>query len=112
LLFQVKKCHANDDEADETANDNNEEEGELWVSYSHKFDAEHHIHHFGSILKAYNQEVKKLLLPFSLTMLQLIARQPSWLVYSIYPVISTLMHWILVSELSEVVISNLVSSRK
>jgi hypothetical protein len=59
-----KKCYANDDEADETANDNNEEEGKLWVSYSHKFDAEHHIHHFRSILNAYNQEVKKLFVAF------------------------------------------------
>ncbi len=55
IAIPGKKCYANDDEADETANDNNEEEGELWVSYSRKFDAEHHIHHFGSILKGYNR---------------------------------------------------------
>ncbi len=64
ITIQGTKCYANDDEADETANDNNEEEGKLWVSYSHKFDAEHHIHHFGSILKAYNKEGKKLFVAF------------------------------------------------
>jgi hypothetical protein len=59
-----KKCYANDDETDETANDNNLEEGEQWASYSHTFDAEHHTHHFGSILKVYNQEAKKLFAAF------------------------------------------------
>jgi hypothetical protein len=63
LLFQ-EKSYANDDEADETANDNNEEEDEQSVSHSHKFDAEHHIPHFGSILKACNQEMKKFFVAF------------------------------------------------
>jgi hypothetical protein len=58
IAIPGKKGNANDDEADETANDNKEEEGKQWASYSHKFDAEHHIHHFGSILEAYIQEVK------------------------------------------------------
>ncbi len=34
------------------------------ASYSNKFDAEHHIHHIGSILKAYNQEVKIFFVAF------------------------------------------------
>jgi hypothetical protein len=56
------KSSGNNDEDDEAANDN--EEAGQEASYSHKFDAEHHIHHFGSILKAYNQEVKKLFVAF------------------------------------------------
>jgi hypothetical protein len=45
-------------EDDESIGATDDEECNQLATYSYKFDAEHHLHHFESILKAYSQNIK------------------------------------------------------
>lgn len=61
--LQLQKANANanghengnDDDSIDVADD---EKCDQLATYSYKFNAEHHLHHFDSILKVYSQNIK------------------------------------------------------